>query len=249
MISSQDRERYSRQIIINEIGEDGQVHLFESKVLVVGAGGLGSASLYYLGAAGIGTIGIVDEQAVELSNIQRQIIHSTSKVGIPKVYSAKVTLHDLNPEITVNPYYIRLEKTNARRIIEQYDVVVTALDNEETRHLVNETCVVLKKPFVDGGVNGFLGRLTTIIPGQGPCYACIFPNTGIKKSSEEPIPVLGTSPGVIGVLQAQEVIKVLLKIGAPMVGRILFYDGLSTRFHELDVPRSPRCTCCGNIGV
>lgn len=245
MISDQDRERYSRQIMINEIGEEGQLRLASSKVLVVGAGGLGSPVSYYLAAAGIGTIGIIDDQEVELSNLQRQILHTTARIGMPKVESAKITLQALNPEITVVPYHFRLEKSNARKLIAQYELVVTALDNEETRHLVNKTCVNLHKPLVEGGVQGFLGRLTTIIPGEGPCYACMFPDTGGKKNSEGAFPMLGTSPGVIGVLQAHEALKLLLKIGTPLVGRLLFYDGLTTNFHELEVQRAPECPCCG----
>ncbi|HHV35958.1 MAG TPA: HesA/MoeB/ThiF family protein [Syntrophomonadaceae bacterium] len=246
MISTQDQERYARQIMIDEIGDEGQLRLARSKVLVVGAGGLGSASLYYLAAAGVGTIGVIDDQTVELSNLQRQILHTTARIGMPKVESAEITLQALNPEITVVPYHFRLEKSNARKLIAQYDLVVTALDNEETRHLVNETCVNLHKPLVEGGVQGFLGRLTTIIPGEGPCYACMFPDTG-GKSSEDPFPMFATSPGVIGVLQAHEALKLLLEIGTPLVGRLLFYDGLSTSFYELEVQRAPECPCCGNF--
>ncbi|MDD2556315.1 MAG: HesA/MoeB/ThiF family protein [Syntrophaceticus sp.] len=247
MITAQGKERYSRQIMIKEIGEDGQIRLAGSKVLVVGAGGLGSAVLYYLAAAGIGTIGIIDDQDVELSNLQRQILHTTSRIGMPKVESARIALQALNPEITVVPYHLRLEKPNAKKLIEQYDIIVTALDNEETRHLVNENCVDMRKPLVEGGVQGFLGRLSTIIPGEGPCYVCMSPIPDVrpKKNSETLFPMFSTTPGVIGVLQANEALKLLLKIGTPLVGRILFYDGLASCFEELNVQQVQECPCCG----
>lgn len=251
MLSEKDRERYMRQMIIDGFGEEGQLRLAAGKVLVVGAGGLGSAAVYYLAAAGVGTIGIIDDQNVELSNLQRQILHNTGSIGMPKVESAKKTLIALNPEIEVVPYHFRLTIANARELVEKYDIVVAALDNEETRYLVNENCVALRKPLVEGGVRGFHGRLMTILPGVGPCYACVFPpsrhdgETVLGESSA--LPMLGTSPGIIGVLQAHEVLKLLLNMGKPLVGRMLFYDGLSTGFHELEVRRAADCPCCGSM--
>lgn len=251
MISNEDRERYSRQIIISEIGEEGQMRLSRGKILVVGAGGLGSAVLYYLAAAGVGTIGVIDDQDVELSNLQRQILHTTPRIGMSKVESASITLHALNPGITINPYHCRLEPSNAEEIVSQYDLVVSALDNEETRYLVNDTCIKLNKPMVEGGVQGFHGRLMTIVPGESPCYACVFPrsrNAGNKQNTVHGFfPMMATSPGVIGVLQAHEALKILLKTGTLLVGRILFYDGLTTAFHELEVRRAPDCPCCGKL--
>ncbi|HHY40264.1 MAG TPA: HesA/MoeB/ThiF family protein [Syntrophaceticus sp.] len=252
MISVQDRERYERQIMLEEIGEQGQLRLAKSRVLVVGAGGLGSAVLYYLAAAGIGTIGVVDDQNVELSNLQRQILHSTARIGMPKVVSAKQTLLDLNPGITILPYHIRLDRSNAAELVSQYDLVISALDNEETRFLLNENCVSLRKPMVDGGVQGFYGRLLTILPGEGPCYACIFPHKddrSFKKQGSEDmaIPVFSTTPGIIGILQAQEAFKILLGVGTALVGKILFYDGLTTTFQKLEVGRVNGCTCCSQL--
>lgn len=251
MFSDQERERYSRQMMIDGFGEEGQLRLASGRVLVVGAGGLGSPVAYYLAAAGVGTLGIIDDQQVELSNLQRQILHSTSRIGMPKVESAKKTLSDLNPEIKVNPYNFRLTAVNAKELIERYDIVVNALDNEETRYLVNEACVALQKPLVEGGVEGFHGRLMTILPGKGPCYACVFPpvrhNAVIASEQGGPLPMLSTSPGIIGVLQAHEVLKLLLKQGEPLVGRLLFYDGLTTSFYELKVRRAADCPCCGHL--
>lgn len=252
MISSQDRERYGRQIMLEEVGEQGQLRLAKSRVLVVGAGGLGSAVLYYLAAAGIGTIGVVDDQDVELSNLQRQILHSTARIGVPKVVSAKQTLLALNPGITIHPYHIRIDWTNAADLVSQFDLVISALDNEETRFLLNENCVSLRKPMVDGGVKGFYGRLLTILPGEGPCYACIFPhkdNRPFKEqgSEDRAIPVFSTTPGIIGVLQAQEALKILLGVGKALVGKMLFYDGLTTTFQQLEVGRVSDCPCCGQL--
>lgn len=248
MLKEQERERYSRQLIIDGFGEEGQERLAAGKVLVVGAGGLGSAAAYYLAAAGVGTIGIIDDQDVELSNLQRQILHDTGRIGMSKAESAKMTLSALNPEIEVIPYDFRLTAANARELVERYDIVVAALDNEETRYLINEVCVTLRKPLVEGGVLGFSGRLMTVLPGVGPCYACVFPPSrrvgGEEPDAGGPLPVLSTSPGIIGVLQAHEVLKLLLKVGNPLVGRMLFFDGMSTSFHELEVKRAGDCPCC-----
>lgn len=251
MISNQDQERYARQIMLDEIGESGQLRLAKSRVLVVGAGGLGSAVLYYLASAGVGTIGIVDDQDVELSNLQRQIIHSTARIGMPKVVSAKQTLLALNPGITILPYHLRIDASNAAELVSEFDLVISALDNEETRFLLNENCVNLNKPMVDGGVQGFYGRLLTILPGEGPCYACIFPykdSVSQKQQGSEgrPIPMFCTSPGIIGILQAQEALKIMLDIGTTLVGKMLFYDGLTTTFQQLEVGRVNDCPCCGS---
>lgn len=251
MFSDRERERYSRQIMVDGFGEEGQLRLASGRVLIVGAGGLGSPVAYYLAAAGVGKLGIIDDQQVELSNLQRQILHNTNSIGMPKVESAKKTLSDLNPEIEVIPYNFRLTVSNAREIVESYDLVVNALDNEETRYLVNETCVALRKPLVEGGVEGFHGRLMTILPGKGPCYACVFPpsstDSEMTADEDQHFPMIGTSPGIIGVLQANEVLKLLLKQGEPLVGRLLFYDGLTTNFHELEVRRAADCPCCGHL--
>lgn len=249
-LTEAQRNRYQRQIIMEEVGEEGQMRLAAGRVLVVGAGGLGSAAAFYLAAAGVGTLGIIDDGEVELSNLQRQILHTTGRVGMPKAASAGLTLKALNPEIKINTYHLRLDKANAADLIGPYDIVVGALDNFETRYLVNETCVMLGKPLVEGGVRGFNGLLMTVLPGRGPCYCCVFPPAAPAGSqapvSEEPIPVFATSPGVIGTLQAHEALKLLLKVGTPLVGRILFYDGLTGSFYEQEVKQAPNCPCCGD---
>ncbi|HHW39685.1 MAG TPA: HesA/MoeB/ThiF family protein [Syntrophomonadaceae bacterium] len=250
-LSEQQRERYQRQLILPEIGEEGQLRLAAGKVLIVGAGGLGSPAAFYLAAAGVGTIGIVDDGEIELSNLQRQILHNTSRIGMPKVESAKLTLNALNPEVNIIPYHTRLTACNAPGIIENYDLVVSALDNTDTRYIVNEACVALRKPLVEGGVRGFGGMLMTILPGEGPCYSCVFPrpsrNGEHLSAARSPIPMFGTSPGVIGVLQAHEALKLLLKTGTPLVGKILFYDGITSSFCEQEVRREPHCSCCGSL--
>lgn len=249
-LSEEQKERYLRQIIIGEVGEEGQLRLLAGRVVVIGAGGLGSPAGYYLAASGVGTIGLVDDGEVELSNLQRQILHNTAGLGLPKVESAAKTLNALNPEVRVIPYHLRLDRANARAIIKDFDLVVSALDNLETRYLVNEICVELGKPLIEGGVSGFWGMVTTIIPGQGPCFECLFPKpvtTAGQPEGSAPIPVFSTTPGVIGTLQAHEALKLLLGVGTPLAGRLLFFDGKSGSFSEQEVRREPDCPCCSTL--
>lgn len=251
LLSEEQRERYQRQLLLPEIGEEGQLRLATGKVLIVGAGGLGSPAAFYLAAAGVGTIGIIDDGEIELSNLQRQILHTTPRIGMPKVDSAKLTLNALNPEVNIITYNTRLNSGNAREIIEGYDLVVSALDNLESRYLLNEACVALRKPLVEGGVRGFSGMLMTILPGEGPCYSCVFPRQISSQQDlaarTEAIPMFATTPGVIGVLQAHEALKLLLKTGTPLVGKLLIYDGITSSFSELEVHREPDCEHCGSL--
>ncbi|MGB9662530.1 MAG: HesA/MoeB/ThiF family protein [Moorellaceae bacterium] len=247
-LSPAEIERYSRQIILPNVGGRGQKKLKESKVLVVGAGGLGSPVAYYLAAAGVGTLGIVDSDAVELSNLQRQILHTTERLGEPKAESARKTLLALNPSITVQTYPLRLNKDNILDIIGSYDVIVGGVDNFPTRYLLNDACVMAGKPLVEGGVLQWDGLAMTIKPKEGPCYRCIFPEpppVGAVPTCQE-AGIIGVVPGVIGVIQATEVIKLLLGIGDNLVGRLLIYDALEMRFREVRAERNPDCPVCSD---
>ena len=236
-------QRYHRQIIIPEVGEAGQQKLLAAKVLVVGAGGLGSPVLYYLTAAGIGTLGIVDSDTVDVTNLQRQILHRIDDVGREKVSSAQEKLNSLNPDVNIKKYNLRLEPSNVKKIIAEYDLVVTAVDNFQTRYLLNDACIKLDTPLIEGGINSFDGTLLTIIPGKGPCYRCIFPR---NLDTPKEIGVLGAVPGIIGSLQALEVIKLVLGVGEPLSGRMLFFDGLAGIFSEIEIARNKNCSVCGN---
>ncbi|NLI11492.1 HesA/MoeB/ThiF family protein [Pelotomaculum propionicicum] len=240
--------RYSRHIIIGEVGSKGQKKICEGRVLIVGAGGLGSPVAYYLAAAGVGTICIIDDDVVDLSNLQRQILHTTGDLGKAKADSARDKLTALNPDCRVIPRRERLTAGNALEIIKEYDAVVDGTDNFTTRFLINDACVMLGKPFFHGGVLRFFGQALTIIPGQGPCYRCIFgepPVPGAAPTCAE-AGVLGVLPGTIGVIQATEVLKYLLGLGDLLVGRLLTYDALSLRFDEIEVKRNPGCPVCGD---
>lgn len=241
-------ERYSRHIVLSEVGGKGQHKLLSSKVFVVGAGGLGSPIGYYLAAAGIGTIAIADGDNVDLSNLQRQILHSTADLGKPKAESAKQTMEALNPDVTVVPVRDRLTSANALDLIRDYDVVVDGSDNFPTRYLMNDACVLLDKPLFHGSIFRFEGQATTFVPRQGPCYRCLFetpPPPGVVPSCQE-AGVLGVLPGVIGLIQATEVIKYLLGKGELLVGRLLVYDALAMQFRQVHVRRNPNCPVCGD---
>jgi len=240
-------ERYSRHIILPEVGGEGQRKLLASRVLIVGAGGLGSPAGLYLAAAGVGTIGIVDSDAVELSNLQRQVLHATSCLGKAKCLSAQDTMEDLNPDVRVVPYNERLTSANALRIIADYDVVLDGSDNFPTRYLVNDACVMAGKPLCHAGILRFEGQVTTIVPGAGPCYRCVYPEPpppGLVPSCQE-AGILGVTAGVVGLLQATEAVKLILGIGHSLVGRLLLYSALDTGFREVRVPRRPDCAICG----
>jgi adenylyltransferase/sulfurtransferase len=239
--------RYSRHIILPEVGGRGQRTLLNSKVLLVGAGGLGSPVALYLAAAGVGTIGIVDFDVVDLSNLQRQILHHGHDVGRPKVQSAVETIGDLNPDVKVVPYNEPLTSANARRILGGYDVVVNGSDNFPTRYLTNDACVLLGKPLVDGSIFKFEGQASVFVPGQG-CYRCLYPApppAGVVPSCAE-AGVLGVICGVVASIQGVETIKLLLGIGDSLVGRLLFFDALGMEFRQVKFRRDPDCPVCGD---
>jgi len=248
MLKDDQIERYSRQILLPNIGGEGQEKLLRAKVLVIGAGGLGSPVSLYLAAAGVGTIGIVDSDAVELNNLQRQILHSTKTVGQAKVESARTRMSELNPDVKVVAMKERLTSANILDIIKEYDIIVDGSDNFPTRFLVNDACVLSGKPLSHGGIFRFDGQAMTIIPGKGPCYRCLFsepPPPGSMPSCQE-AGILGAVAGVIGVIQANEVLKLILGIGEPLVGRLLVFNALDSFFRIVKVPRNKDCAVCGD---
>src|SRR6266516_1928131 len=239
--------RYQRQIIMPEVGSIGQRKLLNAKVLHIGAGGLGSPSAIYLAAAGVGTLGIVDFDVVDMSNLHRQILHGHKDVGRPKVESAAETLRDINPDVEVIGFNEPLSSENAFRIIEPFDIVVNGFDNFPTRYLVNDACYFLKKPLVDGGIFRFEGQATVYMPGKG-CYRCLFPAPpppGAVPSCAE-AGVLGVLPGIIGSIQAVEAIKLILGEGTSLVNRLLIFDSLPMEFREVKIRRDPSCPVCGD---
>src|SRR5215470_17683073 len=239
--------RYSRHFLLPEVGEKGQAKLLEAKVLCIGAGGLGSPAAFYLAAAGVGTLGIVDMDVVDLSNLQRQILHTNDRIGMPKTESARLTLQALNPDVKVMEFRERLSSENAFRIFEQFDVILNGSANFPTRYLANDAAVMLKKPLVDGAIWQFEGQATVFFPPQGPCYRCMFPEPpppGLVPSCAE-AGVLGVLPGTIGTMQATEAIKLITGIGQPMVGRMLLYDALEMTFTTIKVRKDPNCPVCG----
>jgi molybdopterin/thiamine biosynthesis adenylyltransferase len=240
-------QRYSRHIILPEVGGKGQKKLLQSKVVIIGAGGLGCPVGYYLAAAGVGTIGLVDNDTVEMSNLQRQIAHSTKTLGLLKIDSAKATFEALNPDVTVVGIRERVNKDNILGLLKDYDVVVDGSDNFPTRYLVNDACVLLGKPLVSGAILRFEGHVTTIVPGEGHCYRCLFeemPPAGLVPSCQE-AGVIGAIPGVVGSLQAIEVIKLILGKGEALKNTLLIYDALRTTFRRVKVPKNPDCPVCG----
>ncbi len=245
--SDAQRERYARHLRVPEIGEVGQARLLRSRVLVLGAGGLGSPAALYLAAAGVGTIGVVDHDQVELSNLQRQILHTTERVGRPKVESARAALLGLNPEVVVHPHEERLSSANVDRLFDAYDVVVDGCDNFPTRYLVSDASLFHKRPIVHGSVSRFEGQVTTFVPFDGPCYRCLFPAPPpphLAPSCAE-AGGLGVLPGLVGVLQATEALKLLLGEGEPLRGRLVVYDALRLTLRGLRYRRDPRCPACG----
>jgi molybdopterin/thiamine biosynthesis adenylyltransferase/rhodanese-related sulfurtransferase len=245
-LSAEQRDRYSRHVLIPEIGIEGQLKLLDAKVLLLGAGGLGSPTALYLAAAGVGTLGIVDDDVVDLSNLQRQVIHSTQRVGIPKVDSAEESIHALNPDVNVVKYQTRIDASNIMEIIDGYDVIVDGVDNFPTRYLLNDATVRLKIPVVSASILGFDGQLSVFKPYDGPCYRCLFrePPPAELAPSCGANGVLGVLPGTMGLLQATEVVKLILDIGEPAIGRLLLYDALGATLTEVKVHRDPECPIC-----
>ena len=246
-LSPDQRRRYSRHLLIPEVGDEGQRKLLDANVLLVGAGGLGSPAALYLAAAGVGTLGIVDADIVDDSNLQRQVVHTTDRVGMPKVESARLAIEALNPDVRVVKHETRLDQSNVLDIFSGYDVILDGTDNFATRYLINDACVLLDKPNVHGSIFRFEGQATTFIPHVGPCYRCLFPTPPppeLAPSCAE-AGVLGLLPGTIGIIQATENAKLILGIGEPLVGRLLTYDALEMEFRELRLSRDPRCPMCG----
>lgn len=240
--------RYARHFTLPEVGEKGQAKLLDGKVLCIGAGGLGSPVAYYLAAAGVGTIGIIDHDVVDMSNLQRQILHTNDRVGMPKVESAQKTLNALNPDVRIVPFNERLSSENVMRVIKDFDIVVNGCDNFPTRYLINDACVMAKKPLVDGSIFQFEGQATVFYPGRGPCYRCLFPEPpppGAAPSCAE-AGVLGVLPGLVGCVQALETMKLILGAGKPLIGRMMHFDTLSTEVRMLKLRRDPNCLVCSD---
>jgi molybdopterin/thiamine biosynthesis adenylyltransferase/rhodanese-related sulfurtransferase len=245
-LTVEQRDRYSRHLLLPEVGAEGQQKLLDAKVLLLGAGGLGSPAALYLAAAGVGTLGIVDNDTVDLSNLQRQVIHTTGRVGESKVDSAAQTIHDLNPDVNVVKHEVRIDQTNIMEILPGYDIVVDGLDNFPTRYLLNDASVRLQIPVVSASILGFDGQLSVFKPYDGPCYRCLFPTPPPAELAPScgANGVLGVLPGTMGLLQATEVVKLILGEGEPLIGRLLLYDALATTFTELKVRRDPDCPIC-----
>lgn len=246
-LSQSEIARYSRHLALREIGTAGQEKLKAAKVLVIGAGGLGSPSILYLAAAGIGTIGIVDFDKVDVSNLQRQVLFDTAGIGKPKAERARDRLAGLNPQIRVIAHAVELRAANALEIFSKYDVVLDGTDRFATRYLTNDACVLLKKPLISAAIHRFEGQAMTYVPNRGPCYRCLFPEPpteGLVPNCAE-AGVLGVLPGVLGTIQATEAIKLILGAGDPLIGRFLVYDALRMRFRELKLPKDPDCAVCG----
>ncbi len=245
-LTAEQRERYSRHLLLPEVGIEGQQKLLDAKVLLLGAGGLGSPAALYLAAAGVGTLGIVDDDEVDLSNLQRQVIHNSDRIGVPKVDSAEETIKALNPDVNVQKYSLRLGPENIMDVLPGYDIVVDGLDNFPTRYLLNDASVRLQIPVVSAAILGFEGQLSVFKPYDGPCYRCLFP----VPPPAELAPscgangVLGVLPGTMGLLQATEVVKLILGEGEPLIGRLLMYDALAATVSEVKVRRDPKCPIC-----
>jgi molybdopterin/thiamine biosynthesis adenylyltransferase/rhodanese-related sulfurtransferase len=245
-MTAEQRDRYSRHLLLPEVGIEGQQKLLDAKVLLLGAGGLGSPTALYLAAAGVGTLGIVDNDTVDLSNLQRQVIHTTDRVGVSKVDSAAETIANLNPDVNVVKHDVRLDSSNVMEILEGYDIVVDGLDNFPTRYLINDATVRLQIPVVSASILGFDGQISVFKPYDGPCYRCLYPTPPPAELAPScgANGVIGVLPGTMGLLQATEVVKLVIGQGEPLIGRLLLYEALSTTFTELRVRRDPDCPVC-----
>lgn len=248
VLTHEQKQRYSRHLLIPEVGAEGQARLLDSKALFIGAGGLGSPAMLYLAAAGVGTIGIVDFDVVDASNLQRQIVHRNDRVGMRKVESAEMTINDLNPDVKVVAHEVMLGPDNVAELIDGYDVILDGTDTFETRYVLNDAAVAAGIPVVHASVFRFEGQLTVFKPGEGPCYRCLYPTPPPPELAPgcSVAGVLGVVPGVMGLLQATEGLKVLLDIGDSLAGRLLIYDALDGAFSELQLQRDPRCPACGD---
>jgi molybdopterin/thiamine biosynthesis adenylyltransferase/rhodanese-related sulfurtransferase len=248
VLTPEQKERYRRHLIIPEVGEAGQEKLLKARVLLLGAGGLGSPAALYLAAAGVGTLGIVDMDVVDLSNLQRQVIHTRERQGQPKVESARAAIEALNPDVKVVPFGERLTSQNVLRILEGFDMVLDGGDNFPTRYLLNDACVLTRKPNIHGSIFRFEGQVTTFVPGQGPCYRCLYPAPPPPEFAPScaEAGVLGVLPGIIGLMQATEALKLILGQGQPLTGRLLTFDALGTHFQELKLRRDPKCPVCAD---
>jgi molybdopterin/thiamine biosynthesis adenylyltransferase/rhodanese-related sulfurtransferase len=247
VLDASQRLRYSRHLLVPEVGEEGQARLLAARVLLIGAGGLGSPAALYLAAAGVGTLGLIDHDTVDLSNLQRQVLHTTARVGMAKTESARIAIEALNPDVKVVEHREVLDSSNAVELFSQYDIVVNGCDNFPTRYLANDVAVFTRRPLVDGGIFRFEGQVTTVIPFASPCYRCRYPAPPPPEEAPScaEAGVLGVLPGIVGMLQATEVIKLIIGAGEPLTGRLLHIDALDMHFHEFRIPRDPGCPVCG----
>ena len=249
-LTPEDRTRYARHLVLPEIEEEGQRKLKAARALLVGAGGLGSAIALYLVSAGIGRLGIVDDDRVDLSNLQRQILHGTARLGVPKPTSAHERLSDLNPGTEIIEYAERFDTSSAERLAEDYDLILDGTDNFLTRYAINETCLALGVPYVYGAVFRFDGQASLLCAENGPCYRCLFPEPppSGRVMTNAQAGILGAVPGTIGTIQAAEAVKWILGIGRPLIGRLLVYDAAAMHFEEISIEKNPRCPSCGRSG-
>jgi molybdopterin/thiamine biosynthesis adenylyltransferase/rhodanese-related sulfurtransferase len=247
LLSESQRRRYSRQMLIPEIGQEGQRTLLDARVLLIGAGALGSGAAYYLASSGVGTIGLVDDDVVEESNLQRQILHTTDRIGMLKTESARLSITALNPETNVVEHRERMTAENVERLIAGYDVILDGTDNFDTRYILNDAALKLRKPVVHGSIYRWDGQVTTFVPFVGPCYRCMYPTQPPPELAPacSVAGVLGVLPGIIGLLEANEVFKLLLGVGETLAGRLLMFDAMGTTFDEVKVWRDPACPACG----
>ncbi len=246
-LTQEQKERYSRHILVPEIGLEGQLKLLDAKVLLLGTGGLGSPTALYLAAAGVGTLGLIDDDVVDASNLQRQVIHNTERIGMPKTESARKAIEALNPDVNVVEHRVRFGPENVIELLSDYDVIVDGADNFPTRYLLNDASVRLNKPVVSASILSFDGQISTFVPHEGPCYRCLYPTPPPAELAPScgAAGVLGVLPGIMGLLQALEVVKLVTGAGRPLVGRLLLFEALGTEFTELKVRRDPDCPICG----
>ncbi|HAU31342.1 MAG: UBA/THIF-type NAD/FAD binding protein [Desulfotomaculum sp. 46_296] len=244
ILSEEELQRYKRQILLPEVGLEGQRKIKASGIMVTGAGGLGSPVAYYLAAAGVGKITVADSDQLEMSNLNRQILHNSDRIGMYKAESARRTISSLNPEVEVKIYCEKLTSENVVELIGESDLVVDCTDNFSTRFILNEACLRIKKPLFYGAVTGMEGQAMTILPGAGPCYCCLYPEE--PRNMVKPAPVIGVLPGVIGLIQATQVLKYILGQGDLLAGRLLVYNAMAMELYSLPIKKSPRCPACGN---